>query len=58
VGASLETAPALLEGRGLAGGEVAYREEADVETDTVLEQRPGAGAEVRAGDKVDLTVSK
>lgn len=58
VGSSLETASALLDSLGLVAGEIVYREEAGVETDVVLEQRPDAGAEVRAGDRIDLTVSK
>jgi len=58
VGAGAEAAFALLDSLGLAVGEVAYREEADVQADRVLEQNPGAGAEVRAGDRIDLTISK
>jgi serine/threonine-protein kinase len=58
VGADAQVAFALLDSLGLAVGEVAYREEADVQADRVLEQNPGAGAQVRAGDKIDLTISK
>lgn len=58
VGSSTETAVALLDSLGLAVGQIAYREQADVQEDKVLEQKPEAGAEVRAGDKIDLTISK
>ena len=58
VGANIDTAFALLDSLGLSVGQIDYRDQTGVKTDTVLEQKPRAGEEVRAGDKLDLVVSK
>jgi serine/threonine-protein kinase len=58
VGSSAETAFALLDSLGLAVGHLEYREEAGVQKDKVLEQKPEAGAQVQAGDKIDLIISE
>lgn len=54
---SLDEAQLTLEGMGLLVGKVTRRPRIDVLPDTILEQSPGAGEEVREGQAVDLVVS-
>ncbi|MSS71677.1 MAG: PASTA domain-containing protein [Candidatus Latescibacteria bacterium] len=58
VGSDTETAFARLDSLGLSVGHVEYREEAGAQKDKVLEQKPEAGVQVRAGDKIDLIISE
>jgi serine/threonine-protein kinase len=58
VGCNVDSAFALLDSLGLSPGRIEYREQPGVGTDTVLEQTPAAGTEVRAGDTVNLVVSQ
>lgn len=58
VGVNVDSAFASLEGIGLNAGRIEYREQPGTAANTVLEQRPDAGTEVRAGDAIDLVVSE
>jgi beta-lactam-binding protein with PASTA domain len=56
IGARLDVARAALEQAGLAIGRVTPRITGDAAVNSVLAQSPSAGAVVRAGARVDLTV--
>lgn len=58
VGANLDSVFALLEGLDLGVGHIEHREQSGVNADIVLEQTPSAGAEIHAGDTIDLIVSE
>ncbi len=58
VGVNVDSVFVLLEGLDLNVGHIDHREQPGVDADTVLEQKPDAGAEVHAGDAIDLIVSE
>ena len=58
VGVNVDSVFAILERLDLSVGHIDHREQPGVDADTVLEQKPEAGAEIHAGDAIDLIVSE